>query len=383
VTVENASSPRAKLGLVVSLAAVFVGTILLICVALEGGARLAYPEHSVNRCMVPSTTGLRFKPNCVSDTMKLWEGPAYTYQANDCGYRSADPCRPLPAGGLRVAVLGTSVAQGMFVTYPETFSARAEAMLKARCRAPVDFQNVSLPGAAIVAAPQWHHLLERMPEALALKPAAVISILSSVDLKYYNAPPWEPTTSSAAPGDKPRKGGLQGLARTLQSDVASSRSVMAMRSVMFHNGGIYLSHYLQEPDDSGYLYKTLSPKWEMRLKVADAVLGAMAQQAKTAGVPYIVIYYPSYPQAIAVSRPNFAPGFAPTGFDDRLGAIVRAHGGQFVDLTQTVGAAKDVPGLFYISNDHPNREGNRLLADEVVKILTRNVPAFAACGGRA
>ena len=367
------------MGRVLAVLAVFASTIVLFAAVLEGGARLIFPEQLQNRCVAKGQGLNGARPNCESQPMKFWEGPWHTYAFNDCGYRSAASCREQPAGSRRVVVMGTSMSNGMFVAYADTFLARTEAALKARCRAPVDVQNLALPGAAIVATPQWHHVLDRMPAALALRPSAIVMVVSSLDLKYYNAPLSELVSSKG----EAHEGRGQQIVQMVKRDIATSRAVMAMRSMMYRNGPVYLEHYLSEGDDAAYLYGPVSSKWRMRLQIADTVLGAMADQARQAGVPFIVIYYPTYPQAVAAHAPTVVKGLAPFALADRLGSIVHAHGGQFVDFTGQVASMPSPWSLFYVSNDHPNSEGNRLLADHLVPLLIKDAPAFASCRGAA
>jgi len=361
---------------VLLLSLVFVATLVAMAATLEVGARAIYPEQLDNRCADPADV-TSFRPNCSTQPMKIWEGPWFTYVYNDCGYRSDGSCRANRNGLIRVAVVGTSMAKGMFVPYRDTFSARAEATLKADCKAPVDFENLSLPAAAVVTRPQWHRILERFPAALALRPAALVTVVSSLDLSYYNNAPAGLVTGYK---DNGPLAAVREQVEQVKKQIGTSRAVMAMRRVMFRNGDIYLQHFLQKGDSADYLHEPLSPAWQMRLDIAKSVLARAAQQTQAAGVPLIVVYYPTYAQAVAAQSKDI-PGLAPYAFARQLQAVIEANGGHFMDLTPLVAAQPDVASLYYVSNDHPNGEGHRLMAANLVKALLADAPAFKSCRG--
>ena len=319
-------------------------------------------------------------PDCTTAPMKLWEGPWFTESYNECGFRTAEPCFRRPPGLRRVAVLGTSQAHGMDVPYEDTFAARATAELKAACGGPVDFQNLSLPGATVAGAPVWDQILTRMPQALALRPTAVITILSSTDLSYYEAPPWQATSALGGQGAQRERGAgpLDRLKRLSYSIAVESIAVQAMRSVMFRNGDVYLSRFL-DTGRGDYLLGDMDAKWRMRLGIADSVLGRMADQARAAGVPFIAFFYPSYPQAIAAQGTYRSRTLTPYKVQDALRAIVEAHGGKIVDITPALASLPDLASYYYVSNDHPNSRGHEIMAANVVAGLIAAVPAFANC----
>ena len=71
-------------------------TLLCMLAGAEVITRIVWPEQIVNSCQVPDPSlGFRYRPNC-SSTMKSAEGPWYTNDYNECGYRSAASCGPVP-----------------------------------------------------------------------------------------------------------------------------------------------------------------------------------------------------------------------------------------------------------------------------------------------
>ena len=92
----------------VLLPLVVTGTLAALGLAVEGGARLLWPEQQHDACGVADGTESRFRANCAA-SVKMAESPWVTYAYNDCGYRTAEPCT---APGDKVAVLGSSIARG-------------------------------------------------------------------------------------------------------------------------------------------------------------------------------------------------------------------------------------------------------------------------------
>src|SRR5271165_273750 len=151
-------------------------TILVILSLAEIGARSVWTSAEDSSCDLKTPfSGNRNKANC-SARMKLAEGPWVQNTYNECGYRSAASCLAKPPNTIRIALLGSSAAEGFMVPYSETFAALSEKVLTRECGRPVEVQNLAVTGI---------HLLEeahRIDEALALHPDAVVLLISPNDL---------------------------------------------------------------------------------------------------------------------------------------------------------------------------------------------------------
>ena len=156
---------------------IVLATVIL---ALGGGelvTRALYPSAERDSCKMPDPVlGYRFQPNCVS-RLKTAEGPWTVNRYNACGYRTPEPCGPTPAGSLRVAMIGSSTSYGYLVRYEDSLAARAANTLTSLCKRPVEIQNlggVDYTGALLV---------PRTVEALTLKPATIVFVVSPFDLE--------------------------------------------------------------------------------------------------------------------------------------------------------------------------------------------------------
>ena len=355
---------------------VFFGTILFLSLAGEGLARLLFPEQEVNSCAVGDVASLRFKPNCVSAPMKLWEGPWFRYATNDCGFRSSAPCTSGSPNGSRIELIGTSIANGMDVPADDMFAARAERLIQTQCSANVKLENLAQPLASIGKTPLWHHVSQRFSTALRMKPAAIVLTVTALDVAQYTASPEMMDALAERQKAHPKH---RPLAEDLKAALATTRFITAVRSVTFRDKKAYLTRFLQKGDEAAYLYKGMSPTWKLRLQIASSLISQMADKAREQNIPFLIIYVPTYQQAIAASLPQFVPRFDPLGYNGQIAAIAQAHGAYFADFTPAIAQVSDLPSLYYMSTDHPNATGNRILASNLVKVLTKDLPAFANC----
>ena len=180
-----------------------LSTILLIFGVSEFLTRVIWAEQKTASCtIIDPIAGDHFKPNCTVRT-KNAEGPWTTYQYNECGYRSVTSCGPKPPGSIRIAILGSSVSQGLYVPYEQTYFARTSAELSRSCNRPVDVQNLGVPGSSPI------YAYRRVQEALALQPDVVLYLLAPFDLEQRIDPKELAARNAPARKDAPAKRAVQ------------------------------------------------------------------------------------------------------------------------------------------------------------------------------
>ncbi|MBS0333966.1 MAG: hypothetical protein JSS35_14460, partial [Proteobacteria bacterium] len=249
------------LGVGVLVAAGFI----LTGAALEAAARGVAPEQQHNTCSLPDRHHELFKPNCVSAPMKMAESPWLRYAYNDCGYRTAEPCRLRQPGQRRVAVIGTSISYGLWVPYPQTWAARVGATLSARCGHPTDVQNLSFPASHDGPTALWHDIVDAAPRAMALQPDAVVTVVGPVDLGFYAAAGdgSQPPKSAAPPKS------LKQRLIDVKTEVNASSSVSLFRHWWLSDPGRLVELNTQHDETNDFL-RTPTPKaWVARLAIAD------------------------------------------------------------------------------------------------------------------
>jgi hypothetical protein len=387
---SDTAYPRTDL---ILLPCIFLLTWLLISLAGEAVARITFPEQQLDPCHITESTGGRFQPNCQS-RIKILESGWTDNHYNDCGFRSTHSCRTRIPNSLRVAVLGTSISRGDFVSYNESFAGRVEQDLTQGCRRPVDLQNVSQADAILTTdtgwIPIWHHIADRVPEALQLQPDAFVLVMAPFDLASYDTMPAqtapEQTTpeqatppAPACPSSLHRK--LTHMLKTAKDSLANdSRLMLLARHLAYRDTDRYVLHELGQGDSADYLRQPFTANWSLRLKVADATIGRIATQAKAAGLPLIVVLMPLRAQAALSAEGANRHQTDPFALGKALSSIVQAHGAAFIDLTNVISTFRDPAGLFYEINGHPNAAGHAALAASVEQALVNDVPAFASCG---
>lgn len=364
------------------LPGIFLLTWLFIGLVGEVTARVLFPDQELDACHVNDSIGNRFKANCHS-RIKMVESQWVDNDYNDCGYRSAYSCKASIPNALRVAVLGTSISRGYWVSYNQGFAGRIEHDLAVACARPVDVQNVAQSDSIEVTdngmIPLWHHVADHVPEALRLHPDALVLVMSPFDLASYASMPGEKAPAATTPRPSFREK-LSRMVKTVKDKVANESTVMVLaRHLAFRDNDRYVLHELEQGDSSAYLKQPFSANWLLRLKVADATIGRVASQAKAADVPLIVVLMPLRPQAALSVNGVDRHGTHPFALGRAMGSIVRAHGARFIDMTRVVSTLQDPADLFFELNGHPNAAGHAVLAASVERALVSDVPSFASC----
>jgi hypothetical protein len=157
-------------------------TVLLMTGVSEFVSRRIWVEKLSDSCIYQDPTrGEWRRPNC-STMMKNIEGPWIRYDTNDCGFRGTGACGIKPPGVLRVVIIGTSVAFGLYVPYEHYFANVAASQLRDLWGHPVEFQNMGDLGY------DWSNedIVQQQQQLLALKPDAVLYVLMPSDLNHMD-----------------------------------------------------------------------------------------------------------------------------------------------------------------------------------------------------
>ena len=357
------SLPRRDLWL---LPLISVATLAALLAGSEVLARLAWPEQISNSCDVAddSILGFRDRPNCTS-TMKAVEGPWYTNEYNACGYRTKEPCGPLPPGARRIALVGASLSEGYLVEYPDTIGARLAADLTAMCGKPVEVQNLAAKGYT------GRRVAARLDEALAMRPDAVLFTQNPFDIEAQLDDATLPFTGDAPAADPARgKGGVDpGMMKRVGDWLTKySRTSTVLRHFLFRNQSLYLSLYLKYGDKADFLRPPMSTAWQERLRRSDLLLGELASRAHKAGVPLMLAFRAESSELALMTEWTPPAGIDPNALPQALAAIAARHGVDFVDtsaaLRPHIGGSEL---LFYPVDGHPTGEGQPIIAQAIAQ----------------
>ncbi|MDR8726572.1 SGNH/GDSL hydrolase family protein [Burkholderia pseudomultivorans] len=360
------------------LPAVCLLTVLAMFVVSEAGTRLAWSAgHTGQECHAPDPRlGIVNVPNCTM-RVKSPETPWITYHYNECGFRSPDACGPKPAGTRRVAILGTSFAEGTSVPYDKSFSALSAARLTRLCRRPVEFQNLGVYELPL------RKVMARIGPALRLQPDAAILAIAPFDLEKLNRPDDADDSAgikrvaTAANGPAPRADMLT----RIKDVVKNSRAVTVAEHFMFQNPDIQVPMYLQYGDKANFLRPPFSPAWMQRLAAADTLIGNAAARFHAAGVPLLLLAIPQRTQAELMASKTLPPGVDPMALQHALKAIAEKHGVGFIDLSAEFTRNPHPGNLYYPVDNHLNEDGSQAVASSIVTSLSAG--GFAAFDGCA
>jgi hypothetical protein len=343
--------------------------MVVLLIGAEVAARAIWPRQLFNTCrLYDPAVGTHYRPNC-STTMKAPEGPWYVASYNDCGYRSDAPCGPLPPGSRRIALLGTSLAEGYLVDYPDTIAAGLESDMTRLCGTPIDVQNLG------ALAPFDGQLLSRMDEALRLQPQSIVMVLSPYDIEHADLErPAEDREVPPPPKD---------FKALVMQTVRESRAVTMAQHFLFLDPAVYLALYLQHGDDSDYLRSPLPAKWQHQLDVLDHLIAALAARAQRADVPLTLAFIPAKPQVALMGTGRTATsGIYPMALQEAIAPIAARHGIGFIDTSVALRARSAPEQLYYQVDGHLSGEGQPIAAAYIARQLagTRAGP-FARCRG--
>jgi len=341
----------------------------------ETVTRTIWAEGPKDSCLINDPiVGNHFKPSCSART-KNAEGPWITYRYNECGYRSATSCGTKPPGAVRIAILGASVSEGLYVPYEQTYFARTSRELSRMCNRSVDVQNFGVEETSPI------QVYRRVQEALALKPDVVLYLLTPFDLERQidpkelserNAPPQTHSTKAVRLNESALK--------RLQRMVTESRTMLVAQHVLFQNKDVFLRLYLLYGDKADYLRQPLTRAWQKRFADLDLIIGDMAGKLRASGVPLVIMPVPSRAEAAVMSSRQLPPHMDPFAFGREIENIASKHGADYVDLMQAFGRIPDAESLFYVVDGHVTGDGEKVIAQNLsAKLRDGNIQAFSNC----
>jgi len=343
-------------------------TVIGMLAVAEVASRVFYPEQLADSCKVPDPeVGVHYKPNCTA-TLKAAEGPWVTSHYNALGNRAEMSWAPYPPGTKRVAVVGTSVAQGYLLAYEQTTGATLARDLTQACHAPVEAPNIGVNGFLA------NRLVRRVQDALELKPQAILLMFVSHDLLSLtaNAP------ANAAELDAPVKQEYSPL-RRLVSAVRSSRAVTVAQHFIVRNPALYIPLYLKNGDTSDFLRLPFTQLWRERLEAFSVLLGRLSEITRAAGVPLAMVYVPQEAQSMLAQQSSFLPDIDPFALGAAVGKLADKYDIVYHDATADFSVLSNPQDAYYAVDGHISGAGQVIIGDNLARLFIKDIPAFAKC----
>jgi hypothetical protein len=338
-------------------------TCIILFAAAELGARIWWPENEEDSCVVAdSRLGFRFKPNCHSQS-KAMEGPWVTNNYNACGYRTDQRCGARPGNVLRVDLMGSSTAEGYLIPYEHTVGATLEGNLTRACGRTVQVENMGMIGY------QGDIIVTQMDEALALKPDAIVFLITPFDFDYVEKGP---------PGTAPPVQHIE-LLRLVRNYLTMSRAAELAQHFAFTDSERFANLYLTYGDRADFMRPPFTPAWQERLAKLDDQLGKMQAKALASGVKLILAYVPSRAQAIFLAEKQRPANVDPFGFGRAIGDIAKKYDVPYVDTSNLFSQLRNAGALFYPHNGHLTAEGQPLVGQTISGSVLSEAEPFHGC----
>ncbi len=336
-------------------------TVLLVLAVGEFGARILYPVNTLDSCLLHDPVlGVRFQPDC-SSRIKLPETDWVSNRYNACGYRSDAPCGPKPADTLRVALIGSSIAFGMYVPYQDSIGAVVAKDLTAACGQPVEVQNLASEYVF------WDLLYQRFKLALTLKPDAVVVVAGPTDVMYAND-----RIDQHLDAPKPE------LLTRIRNVFGDLRLRVVAQHVLYGDADFYLSLYRNSVVKTLYMRNPLGDFVKAHLTAFENLLAKFHATQDGKPVPVLLAYVPQRAQVGFAASPNPPPGIDPYAMDRALAQVAAQAAVGYVDTTPDFVANPEQMDLFLRSDGHTAKRGDVVIGHSIARAM-HTLPAFEHC----
>jgi hypothetical protein len=224
---------------------------------------------------------------------------------------------------------------------------------------------------------QGEVIYNQLDEALALKPDAVVYLVTPFDFDETQQAKSQGASHAAGPPQGPPQGELL---RRLHALVSNSRAVTLAQHFIFADPQRFASLYMNYGDRADFIRPPFTAAWKRRLANLDDLLGRMQARLASAGVKLVLAYVPSHVQAVYLADPQHRPpGVDPAAFGRAIGAIAAAHDVGYVDLSGRFAQVPDAGTMFYPQDGHLTAQGQPIVGRAIAQQVVASAPPFRAC----
>jgi acetyltransferase AlgX (SGNH hydrolase-like protein) len=342
-------------------------TIVFLALSNSVADRL-FPESGRFTCTIRDQLGLlRQKPNCVCH-YKNAEGPVVEYRFNECGYRSAKPCRTKPRDTLRVVLMGASVAMGLYIRDDETFATRTEAAMNRICGRSVEVQNM---GGMV----RIYDQSKLVGEALGLSPDVIVLTVGPYDLEELAATAQQSNRHSQTLVER-----VESSWRGIGLKLRESKLMLAAGHFMLLDDKVLYQTYLSAGGSRDVMSSPQTPAGKQMYAEFAKTLDRLMAKLNGSGVPVVIMAVPNRVAAAMVSNHSHLDGTDPRWFGYRISEIAVQQGALALDVTPEFANFPHAEQLFYPVDNHPTGDGHAVIAQALVGRLTDgSIPQLAAC----
>jgi hypothetical protein len=386
----------------VLLPAVSILTVCLLAISAELLSRWLYPSTQVGfqNCftMNDPTGDAAVKPNSV-----CWEQiPESTlkveYRFNRRGHRAGGELSPKPPGTYRIVLIGSSMAQGLFVPREKTFAALLPDELSMETGRKIEVYNEATGGKFRGGSFPTQNSARHFDEVLAAQPDLILWVITPTDVinagsqenadsPYRDAIQEDPRSATGSAKTRSFWSNLTAsiakrtFGEQLKSHWEETRTSIVLKHFLIasQSQDEYIKSYLRNGDDADFLKNKPDAKWQMHLQYFDAELAEIAGLARNADVNLVAVFVPNRPQAAMISRGDWPAGYDPFALEYEIRNTVVNHGGHFIDILPDYRGIPSPERDYFPVDGHPDADGQAIIFRLLAKELTSGtVPELKA-----
>src|SRR5262249_25907134 len=293
----------------------------------------------------------------------------------------------------RIVMIGSSMAMGLFVPEDRSFAATLPKELSQRTGRKIELYNEAtggrfrggpfpLPGSA-----------QKFREVLAVNPDMILWVIAPMDIENADSASTTPLQQGPLTFNKeaPRSANIWSklsdaisngtLGSKLLDRWQGSRTSLVLKHFLLgaESQGQYVTSYLKNEDDAGFLRTEPNSRWQHLLQVFQGDAEQFEQQAQAAGVPFVAVLLPNRAQAAMISMGEWPKGYDPFKLDAELRSIVEVRGGIYIDILLSLQKNRSPEQYYFPVDGHLNVDGHAVLSKLLSERLTDGlVPALRA-----
>jgi len=361
-----------------------LSTVLLVASSAELGARWLYPVSRVDfdRCFVrddPSGDAPA-RPHGICAERTVESNFPAEYRFNARGDRAGTELEPKQPGVYRIVMIGSSMAMGLYVPRAMTFAALLPPALSSRTGHRVELYNAATGGKFRGGPFPARRSVSQFSEVFSAQPDVILWVITPKDFENAAAESEESPTPAAVghasaadtARERPKNAWERlwslvvsgNLGQELAGRIKETRTALVLNHFLIahESQDQYVSSYLKNEDDAGFLRSKPGEKWARNMDAFKRYATQFVNQAKMAGVPLVAVLIPNRAEAAMISRDAWPAGYDPYKLGEVLRSMIEPQGGVYVDLLPAFRRIPNPERHYFPVDGHLDGEGHAMIA---------------------
>lgn len=372
-------------------------TILVIAVSTESIARWQFPasQTTLGNCFVVDDPSGTAPAKPYSDCSERLAESDYTaeYRFNSRGDRDDIDLQAKQPDTLRIVMIGSSFAMGLFVRREKSFAALLPLELSQQTGRRIELYNEAKGGKFRGGPYPIKSSLAKFDEVVSAQPDIILWIITPMDIDNSELGTLKPVSQiSMTASGKQRKQSdrfidiwnkftrsiAEGkLGEMLRSQWEQSRSSLALQHLLIasESPDQYVESYLKNGEDAEFLKDEPSAQWQDLLRNFEFQAEGFQQKASSAGVPFVAVLIPNRAQSAMISTNSWPSGYDPYKLDNKLRTFIEDHGGVFIDVLPKFRNIPHPEQHYFPVDGHLDTQGHAMVAQLLSDAFANSVLA--------